>query len=170
MQYAVLVVPWLMSVGWWALTHPWVAIYYCQLQIATELLSRKLVTGPWTLTMRCIYDCMIGDLFLYIPVILKGWKGRRILDIDMSDRASTPEDFRKKWCFEHVELLVLKWSKTKNSVEPFETVWRCLYLAGWEIVQNRFKPFHAINKICCTNSVEPFQTVLRYFWIYLKIV
>ena len=73
MQYAVLVVPWLMSVGWWALTRPWVAIYYCQLQIATELLSRKLITGPWTLTMRCIYDCMIGDLFLYIPVILKGW-------------------------------------------------------------------------------------------------
>ena len=42
------------------------------------------------------------------------------------------------------ELAVLKWSETENSVEPFQTALRCLYVAGWEIVQNRSKPFHAI--------------------------
>jgi hypothetical protein len=60
---------------------------------------------------------------------------------------------------------ILKWSDTINDVKPFETVLRYLYAAGWEIVQNRSKPFRAIYNICCRNSVEPFQGLLRYLWV-----
>ena len=66
----------------------------------------------------------------------------------MSDRVFIQKDDYKRLIGR------FEWSEIVNCVKPFETVLRYLYVAGWEIVQNRSTPFHAIYEYLFVNSVK----------------